>query len=266
MMPRKNSTEARKAVRRQGPAANLLFEQVREAILSLKLVPGSPLSRTDLQRQFGVSSTPVRDALMRLGELGLVEVFPQSRTVVSLIDVGLARQAQLLRRSIELELVHLLSSQENQEFVRTSRVLIGKQRQYARSGDLEAFNQVDLTFHKTMYEAAGAIDLWELVRRQSVHIDRIRRLHLPVGGKASQIVQDHSEIVRAIAGRDAAAAQAALRSHLSKSLAFSDELQIRFPAYFRRSNDIAAQSKTIHAELERRGHRIPIQKHIGGDA
>jgi hypothetical protein len=56
---------------------------------------------------------------------------------------------------------------------------------------------------------------------------------------------------------------AALRNHLSKSLAFSDELQIRFPAYFRRSNDIAAQSKTIHVELDRRGHR---KRHIGGDA
>lgn len=238
-MPRKKSTAARQVGSRQEPVANLVFERLREAILSLTLPPGSALSRTDLQRQFGLSSTPVRDALMRLGELGLIDVFPQSRTVVSLIDVGLARQAQLLRRSIELELVYLLSSQKNQDIVRALGGLIAEQRQHVRSGDLEAFNTADLTFHKMMYVAGGATDLWDLVRRQSIHIDRIRRLHLPVGGKAGQIVRDHSAIVRAIADRDGRGAQSALRSHLSNSLAFSDELQMRFPAYFKQSDDVA---------------------------
>jgi DNA-binding GntR family transcriptional regulator len=62
-------------------------------------------------------------------------------------------------------------------------------------------------------------DLWLLVRRRSGPIDRIRRLHLPMKGKAAQIVRDHAAIVRALADGRPARAEAALRDHLSRSLA-----------------------------------------------
>src|SRR6201991_2974975 len=82
-------------------AAPQVFEKLRNAIIALELPPGAPLSRAELASQFGISSTPVRDALMRLEEEGLVDVFPQAATKVSLIDVPLARQAQFLRRALE---------------------------------------------------------------------------------------------------------------------------------------------------------------------
>ena len=72
---------------RSQQAASRVFEQLRHMIVSLTLAPGTALSRSALQKEFGLSSTPIRDALMRLEEAGLVEVFPQSRTIVSLIDV-----------------------------------------------------------------------------------------------------------------------------------------------------------------------------------
>ena len=86
-----------------------MFERLRDTIISLKLPPGSPLSRAALAEQFGVSSTPIRDALMRLDEEGLVEVFAQYATVVSRIDVGLAQQAHFLRQALELEIVRSLA-------------------------------------------------------------------------------------------------------------------------------------------------------------
>src|SRR5512146_706344 len=89
-------------------AARFVFEQLRDRMLSLKLAPATILSRSELQRQFGVSSTPVRDALMKLEQSGLVDVFPQSSTRVSLISIPLARQEQFLRRSVELEVVYTL--------------------------------------------------------------------------------------------------------------------------------------------------------------
>jgi DNA-binding GntR family transcriptional regulator len=76
-------------------------------------------------------------------------------------------------------------------------------------------------------------DLCALVRNRSGHIDLIRRLHLPIGGKAAQIVREHAAIVNAIATGRPDLAQAALRDHLSRSLAFSDELRFRFPGYFK---------------------------------
>src|SRR5262245_15521723 len=94
---------------RSQQAASQVYEQLRDMIVALALAPGTVLSRSELQRQFRLSSTPIRDALMRLEAAGLVEVFPQSGTIVSLIDVPLARQAQFLRRAIEQEAVRVLA-------------------------------------------------------------------------------------------------------------------------------------------------------------
>jgi len=218
---------------RSQQAAHHVFEQLRDMILAITLAPGTALSRSELQKRFRLSSTPIRDALMRLEEVGLVDVFPQSRTIVSLIDFPLARQAQFLRLSIELEALRTLALSPDAEIVRQLRGAIAEQRSHAKAGDLERFNEADLAFHKILYAAAGVADLWALVRRQSVHIDRIRRLHLPVSGKAGQIVRDHSAIVKAIADGDPDRAQSELRNHLSQSLPFSNELRVRFPGYFK---------------------------------
>ena len=218
---------------RSQQAAAQVYEQLRDMILSLKLAPGAVLSRADLQRQFGLSSTPVRDALMRLDEAGLVEVFPQSGTIVSLIDVPLARQAQFLRRAIEQETVRVLAEAPDRVLIERLRGIIREQDSLAKSKNLERFDDADLAFHKLLYEAAGVPDLWSLVRHRSGHIDRIRRLHLPIGGKANQIVRDHTAIVDAIEKREPDLAQAELRGHLSRSLAFSAELRASFPGYFK---------------------------------
>jgi len=218
---------------RSQPAAPQVFEQLRDLILSLKLAPGTALSRAELQKQFGLSSTPIRDALMRLDTMGLVEVFPQSKTVVSLINVPLARQAQFLRRSIEQEAVRVLAQVPDDALIEKLRATIDEQSARAKDEDFERFNDLDLEFHKLLYDAAGVPDLWTLVRSRSGHIDRIRRLHLPIGDKAAQIVRDHSAIVSAIAKGKPDLAQSELRDHLSRSLAFSDELRVRFPGYFK---------------------------------
>jgi DNA-binding GntR family transcriptional regulator len=225
-------TTLRLPVRSQQAAAQV-HEQLRGMILSLKLAPGTVLSRTDLQRQFGLSSTPVRDALLRLDEAGLVEIFPQSGTIVSLIDVPLARQAQFLRRAIEQEVVRVLAEKPDGALIERLRAVIHEQAKLAKAKNLELFNDADLDFHKLMYEAAGVPDLWFLVRNRSGHIDRIRRLHLPIGGKATQIVRDHTAIVDAIAVCKPDLAQEELRGHLARSLAFSKELRARFPGYFK---------------------------------
>jgi DNA-binding GntR family transcriptional regulator len=76
-------------------------------------------------------------------------------------------------------------------------------------------------------------DLWVLVRNRSGNIDRLRRHHLPIGEMVAKIVWDHSAIVNAIAKSQPDLAQSELRDHLSRSLAISDELRIRFPGYFK---------------------------------
>ncbi|WGD52856.1 GntR family transcriptional regulator [Bradyrhizobium sp. CB1650] len=212
-------------------AAPQVFERLRNAILALELPPGSPLSRAELAAQFGVSSTPVRDALMRLEEEGLVDVFPQHATVVSRVDVGRAQQAHFLRQALELEIVRLLAESRDPSLIIRLDHAIALQQQFARAGDFESFMAADNDFHAQLYAAAGKQELWTLVRSRSGHIDRLRRLHLPSPGKAQNILRHHKLITRAVEAGDADAAQRHLRTHLSGTLSELDTIRARHPEY-----------------------------------
>jgi DNA-binding GntR family transcriptional regulator len=212
-------------------AAPQVLEKLRDAILSLELAPGTVLARQELADHFGVSQTPVREALLRLSEEGLVDVFPQHATLVSRIDIAAARQAHFLRRSIELELVHQLALEAPAGLVEQMKATIAQQAALATAQRYGDFVGADRAFHRLMYEAAGVPDLWELVGRVSGHVDRLRRLHLPTAGKTEAILRDHRAIARAIDAKDPAAAQAALRKHLSGTLSAVDEICRQYPDY-----------------------------------
>src|SRR6187401_3547332 len=141
-------------------AAPQVFERLRDMIASLLLPPGSALSRAALAAQFGVSSTPIRDALMRLEEEGLVEVFPQYATVVSRIDVGLAQQAHFLRQALELEIVKALALEHAEPLVDELNGVIALQQKFAKAGNFEKFMAADNDFHQQLYAATGNQGLW----------------------------------------------------------------------------------------------------------
>ena len=214
-------------------AAARVFEALRAEIVGLVLPPGAALARTALQARFQVSSTPLRDALLRLRAEGLVDVFPQHATRVSLIDLDAATQAHFLRRSIEIEIAKVLAEAPPAGLAARLRAITEQQEWLTGRGELDPFAALDLAFHELLYEAAGVAHLWQLVRRESGQIDRLRRLHLPVDGKARQVVADHFAIIAAIEAGNGPRAQALVREHLSKSIAFAPTIRTRFPAYFR---------------------------------
>jgi DNA-binding GntR family transcriptional regulator len=216
---------------RDRQAAPQVFERLRGMIISLELPPGSPLSRAVLAEQFGVSSTPIRDALMRLEEEGLVDVFPQYATVVSRVDVRLAQQAHFLRQAVELEIVRGLAISHNAAVVADLNRTIALQQQFAKAGDFEKFMTADNEFHAQLYAASGKQDIWTLVKSRSGHIDRLRRLHLPSPGKAQDIVRHHKLIAKAIGAGEADEAQKHLRTHLSGTLSELTEIRARYPEY-----------------------------------
>jgi DNA-binding GntR family transcriptional regulator len=216
---------------RDRQAAPQVFERLRGLIISLALPPGSPLSRAGLAEQFGVSSTPIRDALMRLDEEGLVDVFPQYATVVSRIDVRLAQQAHFLRQALELEIVRLLAASPDETLGAELNRTIARQQQFAKAGDFEKFMAADNEFHAQLYAATGKQDIWALVRSRSGHIDRLRRLHLPSPGKAQDIVRHHRLIAKSIGAGEPDDAQRHLRTHLSGTLSDLDRIRARYPEY-----------------------------------
>lgn len=216
-------------------AAPQIFEALRELITSLSLVPGTVLPRAELAERFGVSQTPVRDALMKLGEEGLVDIYPQHATVVSRIDIPSALQAHFLRRALEVEIVTQLAAapdpQAGAALLQHLRALVARQKQALAPQAYGDFTAADRDFHLALYEAAGMASLWALVRQRSGHVDRLRRLNLPAKGKAQAVVRDHLAIVEALQARDVAAAQNAVRDHLSGTLSFVDEVRAQHPAW-----------------------------------
>jgi len=230
-VPRRVLPRSSERLDRDRQAAPQVFERLRGMIISLELPPGSPLSRAELAAQFGVSSTPIRDALMRLDEEGLVEVFPQYATVVSRVDVRLAQQAHFLRQAVELEIVRQLAAKPDAALVAALNETITRQQQCAKAGDFQRFMAADNEFHAQLYTAADKQDIWALVVSRSGHIDRLRRLHLPSPGKAQDILRHHRLITKAIEAGAPDEAQKHLRTHLSGTLSELTQIRARYPEY-----------------------------------
>ncbi|WP_421358292.1 GntR family transcriptional regulator [Agrobacterium rosae] len=208
-----------------------IYDILHKRILEVELVPGTVLSRASLQIEFGVSQTPVRDAVMRLQEEGIVDVYPQYATVVAKIDLRHAQQAQFLRLSLELEAINKLTNETPVETAAELAVILEKQTSFASPETHDNFDAADREFHHKLYERAGIIDLWSNVRRQSVHLDRLRRLNLPMPGKMQTVLNDHQAIVDAIRSENPGKAREALRKHLSGTLSITDLIREKFPDY-----------------------------------
>ena len=232
VVSRRRAQRSLERLDRDRQAAPQVFERLRGMIISLELPPGSPLSRAALAGQFGVSSTPIRDALMRLEEEGLVDVFPQYATVVSRVDVRLraagafpAAGASSWKSCAGSPLAGMPRSAA--DLNRT----IALQQQFAKAGDFEKFMTADNEFHAQLYAAADKQDIWALVKSRSGHIDRLRRLHLPSPGKAQDIVRHHKLIAKAIDAGEPEEAQKHLRTHLSGTLSELAQIRARHPEY-----------------------------------
>lgn len=215
-------------------AAPQLYELLRAQIVSLYLEPGAALSRVKLSTEFNVSQTPVREALLKLTEEKLVDVFPQAATRVSLIDIDFAQETHFLRQALELEIVRELALSRPAALIAELTALLSRHEALRNTPDLAGFAETDETFHRSMYRAVGKEALWLLVQSRSGHIDRLRRLHLPASGKQARIVSDHRQLLAAIESGNAQHAQDALRAHLSGTLEYVEKIRQAHPQYFTR--------------------------------
>ena len=130
---------------RRQPVSNQIFEHLRAQIVSLALLPGTLLSRPAMAESFGVSQTPIRDALLRLEQEALVTVHPQSSTMVAPIDVEQAHEAQFLRISLECEVSRTIAFDPAAYDLDTpERLLAAMQRAWDDGQDKPTFVEKDL--------------------------------------------------------------------------------------------------------------------------
>ncbi len=234
MLERALPVVAATQVDRRLPVAAQIFEILRAQIIGLKLAPGTPLSRPTLAQTFGVSQTPVRDALQRLEQEGLVIVHPQSSTLVAPIDIAQAYETQFLRTALECEVARTISAAPGDFDLRPAELILDEMEAiWAKHRDPAAFRPKDQSFHLALFRATGRERLWELVVQRSGDIDRLRNLHLTTEGKATQIMRDHRAILDALLAGQGKTADVMVRRHLSGTLAAVEEIRAAHPQHFR---------------------------------
>lgn len=223
---------------RSGGAAlsRQIYQVLIDRIITFELKPYDQLSELKISEELGVSRTPIREALVRLSELGLVDIYPQRGTVVTpLRDADLVK-SQFLREAIEIAIVkRALEQPKPEELVARLRAEITIQSTFAKIGDMERFYDSDEAFHALIAAHAGIPAVTSEVNRLKVHMDRFR--HLMISGIESldEVLRQHVTIVDKIEAGDAAGCEEAMKAHLRRILAFSDKAAEKFPEYFEQS-------------------------------
>jgi DNA-binding GntR family transcriptional regulator len=186
-------------------------QEIRMAILRGDLSPGSLVKQEDLASQLGVSREPVRQALLLLQREGLVHAQPNRRAIVAPVDHQLISDVYGFREAVETMVVETLARLPGFD-VAPLRDVIGRGRAAVRHGDLPALIHLDMSFHTSLYEAAGNQVIVEVMRGQWSHMRRVMAMVLGRAAYRQKVWDEHEAIVQAIqAGRVAAASAAAGR-------------------------------------------------------
>ena len=218
--------------RRRLTTASGIYERLLASIVALDLVPGTALQEKLLATQFGVSRTPVREAVIRLAEAGLVDIFPQSGTFVSRIPLSAIPEAVIVRKALEGATVEMAAAVATPADIARLDAIIARQAAFSAIGDTNDFHGVDEAFHEAIAAISRHPGIWRVVRQSKWQIDRARRLTLPAPGRMDHVIDEHRTVRDAIARHDAAAARTAMMEHLGAVIVDIEELVERRPEYF----------------------------------
>lgn len=196
--------------------ADKVFESLKMDIIKMRLLPGAKLSEADLALQFGVSRQPVREALIRLDNLRLVQIRAQRATKVRKISRIELIHSRFARLSIELEMVRqaaqLYAGEHDKAFAENLR----QQRECLKTLDLNLFNVLDYEFHHLISQAARAEFAFQSIVEAKVALDRLCVLSMKNKQTLKRIYHDHRDIYRALKARDESALVNAMRTHLGR--------------------------------------------------
>lgn len=217
---------------RTATAAARIYAELRAELASLQRRPGAPIIETEIARSYGVSRTPVREAILRLSDEGLVEIFPQSGIFVSRIPLAALPEAIIVRRSLEETTTRMATERASASQILGLHAILERQREAEKADDREAFHQADEAFHAAIAEIAGHPGIWKLILQVKVHVDRFRWLTLPQRGRMAEVIAEHEAVMAAMEARDPAAAGAAMTRHLERLLADIAATQHNNPEFF----------------------------------
>jgi GntR family transcriptional regulator, rspAB operon transcriptional repressor len=214
------------------PVSRRVYRELRSAIVMMRFTPGQALSEQEVATQLGVSRQPVREAFIKLSEAGMVVVRPQRGTYVVKISVRRVLDALFVRDAVERAVVRKACTDLSEATIPELRALVDEQAAAVAGQDPSRFHGLDEAFHRTIGARAGCEYAWRVIEDCKAQMDRVRYLSLAHSTPFERLIEQHTEIVDAIAAHDVERAEAVLGQHLHQMLKSLPELSRNFPDLF----------------------------------
>lgn len=199
--------------------AEQVYAELKTRMHDFRLVPGDRFSEAEIGARLGVSRTPVREALFRLRNEGLLDVESKSGWFVRPIDFGKLEQLYDLRVLLEVASVVRLCTRPEQSPQLDVLKAVWLVPAAERLADGSQVGALDEQFHATLVRAAGNDEItrvhWDVTERIRI----IRRLDFTRADRIDATYSEHAKLLRCVIQRKADQAQLLLKSHIDHSKA-----------------------------------------------
>ena len=199
---------------RSGRAWQQVYATLRAAIVAAELQPGLSVSEQELSLRLGISRTPVREALIRLSEEGLVDIYPQIGTVISPINFRKVYQSLVIRSALECRSMRYTVQMITPDSLEQLKAIITDQERAVGDQDDTAFLAADDAYHREMVLIGGHEGIWAVIDHTKAHHDRVRHLSSHLQLHNDSRMHEHVAILDAVEKRDAQEARRLLEAHL----------------------------------------------------
>jgi DNA-binding GntR family transcriptional regulator len=203
---------------RQLPLSEQVYTLVRKAIVMGNLPPGAPINEPEIAGRLGISRTPVREAVKKVSDEGLIEVFAQHGTFVSNIRRAQVEEAYIIRIALESESVQRAAATISQRQLQDIEDIHQAHETAVRRTRYDEAIARDDDLHRSIAEVNGLNMLWKVVDITKAQMDRCRLQSLPDSGAGLETVAQHRAIIDALKAGDPERARTAMQAHLATSL------------------------------------------------
>jgi DNA-binding GntR family transcriptional regulator len=219
-------------------AVDYALRVLRYNIMTLRLEPGQIIRENEITERLGLSRTPLREALIQLSSIYLVDIVPQSRTHVSLIDPDVIKEGIFLRAQVEPAVVEKACAIITDTGIMQLEDILTLQQRLLESNRLEELLVQDNAFHKKLYQICRVEKTFHAVEGICGQYDIIRALSL-YHYTTKMAVEDHWNILNAIKDRNKEMARKLMTEHIIRHNEEYLMIEKSFPRYFtRRKNDL----------------------------
>jgi DNA-binding GntR family transcriptional regulator len=193
-----------------------VYAALRTAISSGELQPRERLYETVLARRFKMSRTPVREALQRLANEGLVESGADG-VYVATLSVQDVRSLEQANRELQGLAAQLAAAVGSEDDLARLEGFVARMEACAVSGDLDGWIAADQEMHRQVFRMCGNRWVWKLLLQMESLVGRVRHIALRRPGRLEESTKEHRVVVDAIKSRSPDLARQAMHSHLLRT-------------------------------------------------